>query len=238
MPRAGTLAGRKLRLEGRPGRLPDGGGAAPGAGLTLAPPRPRAQPRRSAPRCCQYSRLRAMDASATPAPTAAPGPGRKELKIVIVGDGGCGKTSLLMVYSRGSFPEVRPRRVGGWRRVGWGRGAREGPLGARDALSLHPSLGPRSLASCAPRGGCHPGAPPREFQRLAGCVGWGWGDGAGWGEGGRWGVQPDPGTPPRSLRTSPPPSPTALRPLRVREVQGQSHGGQQGGDPEPLRHRR
>uniref|UniRef100_A0A2K6S1Z4 Ras homolog family member F, filopodia associated n=1 Tax=Saimiri boliviensis boliviensis TaxID=39432 RepID=A0A2K6S1Z4_SAIBB len=36
---------------------------------------------------------------------AAPGPGRKELKIVIVGDGGCGKTSLLMVYSQGSFPE-------------------------------------------------------------------------------------------------------------------------------------
>ncbi|XP_037672717.1 rho-related GTP-binding protein RhoF isoform X1 [Choloepus didactylus] len=38
------------------------------------------------------------------APGAA-GPGRKELKIVIVGDGGCGKTSLLMVYSQGSFPE-------------------------------------------------------------------------------------------------------------------------------------
>ncbi|XP_073864242.1 rho-related GTP-binding protein RhoF isoform X4 [Macaca fascicularis] len=46
-----------------------------------------------------------MDAPGTPAPTAAPGPGRKELKIVIVGDGGCGKTSLLMVYSQGSFPE-------------------------------------------------------------------------------------------------------------------------------------
>ncbi|PNJ82242.1 RHOF isoform 4, partial [Pongo abelii] len=46
-----------------------------------------------------------MDAPGAPAPTAAPGPGRKELKIVIVGDGGCGKTSLLMVYSQGSFPE-------------------------------------------------------------------------------------------------------------------------------------
>ncbi|XP_038619300.1 rho-related GTP-binding protein RhoF [Tachyglossus aculeatus] len=34
---------------------------------------------------------------------AAPGP--KELKIVVVGDGGCGKTSLLMVYSQGAFPE-------------------------------------------------------------------------------------------------------------------------------------
>lgn len=31
----------------------------------------------------------------------------KELKIVIVGDGGCGKTSLLMVYAKGDFPEVR-----------------------------------------------------------------------------------------------------------------------------------
>ncbi|TKC50272.1 rho-related GTP-binding protein RhoF isoform X1 [Monodon monoceros] len=46
-----------------------------------------------------------MDKPGAPAPTAAPGPGKKELKIVIVGDGGCGKTSLLMVYSQGSFPE-------------------------------------------------------------------------------------------------------------------------------------
>lgn len=30
-----------------------------------------------------------------------------ELKIVIVGDGGCGKTSLVMVYAKGDFPEVR-----------------------------------------------------------------------------------------------------------------------------------
>ncbi|XP_010778608.1 rho-related GTP-binding protein RhoF [Notothenia coriiceps] len=29
----------------------------------------------------------------------------QELKIVIVGDGGCGKTSLLMVYAKGDFPE-------------------------------------------------------------------------------------------------------------------------------------
>ncbi|KAK9532606.1 hypothetical protein VZT92_009982 [Zoarces viviparus] len=28
-----------------------------------------------------------------------------ELKIVIVGDGGCGKTSLLLVYAKGDFPE-------------------------------------------------------------------------------------------------------------------------------------
>lgn len=30
-----------------------------------------------------------------------------ELKIVVVGDGGCGKTSLLLVYAKGDFPEVR-----------------------------------------------------------------------------------------------------------------------------------
>ncbi|KAF7667545.1 hypothetical protein LDENG_00057740 [Lucifuga dentata] len=29
----------------------------------------------------------------------------EELKIVTVGDGGCGKTSLLMVYAKGDFPE-------------------------------------------------------------------------------------------------------------------------------------
>ncbi|XP_037367126.1 rho-related GTP-binding protein RhoF [Talpa occidentalis] len=48
-----------------------------------------------------------MDAAGVPRPSAAPGRSqpRPELKIVIVGDGGCGKTSLLMVYSQGSFPE-------------------------------------------------------------------------------------------------------------------------------------
>ncbi|XP_028319079.1 rho-related GTP-binding protein RhoF isoform X1 [Gouania willdenowi] len=30
---------------------------------------------------------------------------RQELKIVIVGDGGCGKTCLVMVYAKGDFPE-------------------------------------------------------------------------------------------------------------------------------------
>lgn len=47
---------------------------------------------------------------------AAPS-GKKEVKVVIVGDGGCGKTSLLMVYAKGAFPEVsglsRRRAPGG-----------------------------------------------------------------------------------------------------------------------------
>lgn len=36
-----------------------------------------------------------------------PGKGSKtELKAVVVGDGGCGKTSLLLVHAKGAFPEV------------------------------------------------------------------------------------------------------------------------------------
>ncbi|XP_075401416.1 rho-related GTP-binding protein RhoD isoform X2 [Tenrec ecaudatus] len=44
-----------------------------------------------------------MDA-AQPADDQGP-PGLRSAKVVLVGDGGCGKTSLLMVFTQGNFPE-------------------------------------------------------------------------------------------------------------------------------------
>uniref|UniRef100_G1ND30 Uncharacterized protein n=1 Tax=Meleagris gallopavo TaxID=9103 RepID=G1ND30_MELGA len=41
--------------------------------------------------------------------SSAPGPPEPmvtEIKAVVVGDGGCGKTSMLMVFARGDFPKV------------------------------------------------------------------------------------------------------------------------------------
>ncbi|XP_022362943.1 rho-related GTP-binding protein RhoD isoform X1 [Enhydra lutris kenyoni] len=44
--------------------------------------------------------MKAAQAAGAEAP-----PGARSVKVVLVGDGGCGKTSLLMVFAEGSFPE-------------------------------------------------------------------------------------------------------------------------------------
>ncbi|XP_065739174.1 rho-related GTP-binding protein RhoD isoform X1 [Phocoena phocoena] len=44
--------------------------------------------------------MKAAQASGEEAP-----PGARSVKVVLVGDGGCGKTSLLMVFAEGAFPE-------------------------------------------------------------------------------------------------------------------------------------
>lgn len=135
-------------------------------GASLAPPldpAPAPDPDLSAPavcpaRGCQCRRFPAMEAPRAPGPD----PGRKELKIVIVGDGGCGKTSLLMVYSQGSFPEVRPTGRGWWG-LGYG-GNGLGTIGG----DRWPSAWTLAPGRPARRGSRHPGAPPREFQSPSG----------------------------------------------------------------------
>lgn len=36
----------------------------------------------------------------------------RPIKVVLVGDGGCGKTSLMMVFANGAFPEVSALTLG------------------------------------------------------------------------------------------------------------------------------
>lgn len=110
----------------RPGR-----GLSPGLGGRPPAPRPaRTSSRRPAPstflprRACPApgSRRSRTDAAARrplagPAMKAAQAPGEeappgvRSVKVVLVGDGGCGKTSLLMVFADGAFPEVSGRAL-------------------------------------------------------------------------------------------------------------------------------
>lgn len=57
--------------------------------------------RRSAPGRSAGPAMKASQAADEEAPLGA-----RSVKVVLVGDGGCGKTSLLMVFAEGAFPEV------------------------------------------------------------------------------------------------------------------------------------
>lgn len=74
--------------------------------------------------------MKAAQAAGAEAP-----PGARSVKVVLVGDGGCGKTSLLMVFAEGAFPEVSASPL---------RAPRPRPCHARSAA--------RSDSARAPRG--------------------------------------------------------------------------------------
>lgn len=72
----------------------------------------------------------------------APG-GARSVKVVLVGDGGCGKTSLLMVFAEGAFPEVSvaPGRLLPPEEGGTGtRPASRQSLGSKAALTVPPGV--------------------------------------------------------------------------------------------------
>lgn len=85
----------------------------PRAGLLLAPPgsvHASSSTRRSTPERLPVLPALGYGHCWGPGPGRQPPPGLpagEEELVLIVGDGGCGKTTLLMVYSQGSFPEVR-----------------------------------------------------------------------------------------------------------------------------------
>lgn len=69
-------------------------------------------------------------------------PGARSVKVVLVGDGGCGKTSLLMVFAEGAFPEVSPGPL---------RAPSPGPCLARSAAGSGSARAPRG-AHLVPQG--------------------------------------------------------------------------------------
>jgi hypothetical protein len=70
---------------------------------------PRARPSaaaRSPPPAAPRPVLRQPGMKAAQAAGEEAPPGVRSVKVVLVGDGGCGKTSLLLVFRNGAFPEV------------------------------------------------------------------------------------------------------------------------------------
>lgn len=92
----------------RRGPSPAAGG--PGGRVTAAPCSGRVFPPP-----CPHPRLRRDHTGSVASPDTpmqrerggqSPGAPETEIKAVIVGDGGCGKTSLLVAFARGDFPKV------------------------------------------------------------------------------------------------------------------------------------
>lgn len=72
----------------------------------------------------------------------APG-GARSVKVVLVGDGGCGKTSLLMVFAEGAFPEVSAAPGASCPPEEGGTGAHPASpqsLGSKAALTVPPGV--------------------------------------------------------------------------------------------------
>uniref|UniRef100_A0A9L0TAB7 Ras homolog family member C n=1 Tax=Equus caballus TaxID=9796 RepID=A0A9L0TAB7_HORSE len=107
---AGPLPGLQW---GTPGNSPQGlSPLGVRAGVPSLPlPASRNLPRRRGPRLHLRSRARPLFLPSRPwawelQPTGAPAMAAIRKKLVIVGDGACGKTCLLIVFSKDQFPEV------------------------------------------------------------------------------------------------------------------------------------
>lgn len=120
-PHPGQSLSPELGVPRPPGRLLPG----PPRSHFLLPPRPfhipvpPGQPRARRSQPAAHHRLLRAPLPARPlgmkaaqaAGEEAPLSGRS-VKVVLVGDGGCGKTSLMMVFAAGNFPEVSALTLG------------------------------------------------------------------------------------------------------------------------------
>ena len=107
-------------------------------------------------------------------------PGARSVKVVLVGDGGCGKTSLLMVFAEGAFPEVSAGPSGAAGRRGLGasfptpggtcaRPASPQSVGLKAVLTLPAGVtSPVKCQECHLPGGGVPGTDLGSLGNVAG----------------------------------------------------------------------